>query len=148
MLVNAHVIEALEAKVAALESDLTAANDRAERWEAEAMHQRERLSAIGRALGMTPTYLFDELAPAVARLKARAVDGWTHPEEVAADRARLVGERDGLRAALVSAEAALADIGDAQREPGDDMAWCERRAAEALPTVREAIAASGGGGAG
>lgn len=42
--------------------------------------------------------------------------------------------------ALVKAEAALADIGDADREPGDDLAWCERRAAEALPFVREALA--------
>jgi hypothetical protein len=42
--------------------------------------------------------------------------------------------------ALAKAEAALADIGDAEREPGDDLAWCERRAAEALPFVREALA--------
>lgn len=42
--------------------------------------------------------------------------------------------------ALVVAEAALADIGDADREPGDDLTWCENRAAKALPTVRAAIA--------
>lgn len=41
-----------------------------------------------------------------------------------------------LSAALAIAEAALADIGDADREPGDDVAWCESRAAEALPAVR------------
>ncbi len=46
-----------------------------------------------------------------------------------------------LHNALVIAEAALADIGDADREPGDDLAWCEARAAEALPTVRAALAA-------
>ena len=46
-----------------------------------------------------------------------------------------------LRAALAYAEAALADIGDADREPGDDLAWCERRAAEALPRVRAALGA-------
>ena len=45
--------------------------------------------------------------------------------------------------ALRIAEAALADIGDADREPGDDVAWCERRAAQALPTVRAALAAHG-----
>lgn len=45
-----------------------------------------------------------------------------------------------LLAVLINAEAALADIGDADREPGDDVAWCERRAAEALPALREAIA--------
>lgn len=43
--------------------------------------------------------------------------------------------------ALVIAEAALADIGDADREPGDDVAWCEARAAQALPMVRAALAA-------
>lgn len=46
---------------------------------------------------------------------------------------------DLVRAALTKAEAALADIGDADREPGDDVAWCERRAAQALPTVRAAL---------
>jgi hypothetical protein len=44
-----------------------------------------------------------------------------------------------LRSALKIAEAALADIGDATREPGDDLAWCERRAAQALPEVRKAL---------
>ena len=49
-------------------------------------------------------------------------------------------ERLRLRSALRDAEAALADIGDADREPGDDLAWCERRAAKALPSVRVALA--------
>ena len=44
-----------------------------------------------------------------------------------------------LREALATAEAALADIGDSDREVGDDMAWCERRAARALPAVRAAL---------
>jgi hypothetical protein len=43
-------------------------------------------------------------------------------------------------AALRQAEAALSDIGDADREPGDDVAWCERRAAEPLPVIRAALA--------
>ena len=43
--------------------------------------------------------------------------------------------------ALVIAEAGLADIGDADREPGDDLAWCEARAAQALELPRKAIAA-------
>jgi hypothetical protein len=43
--------------------------------------------------------------------------------------------------ALVIAEAGLADIGDADREPGDDLAWCEARAAEAFAQPRAAIAA-------
>lgn len=42
--------------------------------------------------------------------------------------------------ALEVAEAALADIGDSDRNPGDDVNWCEKRAAQALPTVRAAIA--------
>jgi hypothetical protein len=41
--------------------------------------------------------------------------------------------------ALELAEAALADIGDADREPGDDIAWAEHRAAEDLPRVRHAL---------
>jgi hypothetical protein len=44
-----------------------------------------------------------------------------------------------LREALKTAEAALADIGDADREAGDDLAWCEARAAQALPAVRAAL---------
>lgn len=44
-----------------------------------------------------------------------------------------------LRDALAYAEAALADIGDAERWPGDDLAWCEQRAAAALPRVRAAL---------
>lgn len=43
--------------------------------------------------------------------------------------------------ALVIAEAGLADIGDADREPGDDLAWCEARAAQALAFPRAAIIA-------
>lgn len=41
--------------------------------------------------------------------------------------------------ALKKVEAALSDIGDADREPGDDLKWCERRAAEALPVARAAL---------
>lgn len=40
---------------------------------------------------------------------------------------------------LQVAECALGDIGDADREPGDDVEWCEKRAAEALPKVRAAL---------
>jgi hypothetical protein len=41
--------------------------------------------------------------------------------------------------ALEMAEAALSDIGDADREPGDDIAWAERRAAQDLPRIRHAL---------
>lgn len=48
-------------------------------------------------------------------------------------------DRDRLLDALAYAEAALGDIGDA----GDDLAWCENRAAQALPRVREVLLAHG-----
>ena len=43
---------------------------------------------------------------------------------------------DRLWEALRIAEAALSDIGDADREPGDDLAWCEQRAYVPLPMIR------------
>ena len=49
---------------------------------------------------------------------------------------------DTLRAAIKMAEAALADIGDSDHEPTDDLAWCERRAQQALPVVRFALTAT------
>ena len=42
--------------------------------------------------------------------------------------------------ALELAEAALADIGDAERESGDDLAWAEARAAQDLPRIRSVLA--------
>ena len=42
--------------------------------------------------------------------------------------------------ALQLAEAALADIGDAERESGDDLAWAEARAAQDLPRIRAVLA--------
>lgn len=42
--------------------------------------------------------------------------------------------------ALELAEAALADIGDAERELGDDLAWAEARAAQDLPRIRAVLA--------
>lgn len=53
---------------------------------------------------------------------------------------------DLVRDAMMKAEAALADIGDADREPGDDIAWCERRAAQALPAIRAALAMTANAG--
>ncbi len=54
----------------------------------------------------------------------------------------LTSECESLLSALKLAEAALSDIGDADREPGDDLAWCERRAAKDLKTIRSAITKS------
>lgn len=56
------------------------------------------------------------------------------------DVRQLAEQRAELLEALRLAEAALSDIGDADREPGDDLAWCERRAAKDLPSIRAAIA--------
>jgi hypothetical protein len=52
-------------------------------------------------------------------------------------------DRDEVLKAFEYAEAALSDIGDADRESGDDLAWCENRAAEALPLVRNHLRAHG-----
>lgn len=57
---------------------------------------------------------------------------------------QLAEQREALLEALRKAEAALADIGDADREPGDDLAWCERRAGQDLPIIRAAIALAQG----
>jgi hypothetical protein len=52
-------------------------------------------------------------------------------------------DRDQSLEVLCYAECALGDIGDADREPGDDLEWCERRAAEALPLIRKLLLAHG-----
>jgi hypothetical protein len=52
-------------------------------------------------------------------------------------------DRDQLLDVLSYAECALGDIGDADREPGDDLEWCEERAAKALPRVRKLLLAHG-----
>ena len=60
-------------------------------------------------------------------------------EEAMAEIAQLKQANAHLWKALSYAEAALADIGDAEREPSDDLRWCENRAAEALPKVRRSL---------
>lgn len=62
------------------------------------------------------------------------------PEWIIAQTLGLIADVKALAEALYLAEAALADIGDADREPGDDVAWCEQRAAQALPAARAALA--------
>lgn len=74
-----------------------------------------------------------------SRLRSRAVAKLLHVEVE-----RLQAENKAMLKALKLAEAGLADIGDADREPGDDLAWCERRAAEPLPIIRAAIAKAEG----
>jgi hypothetical protein len=72
---------------------------------------------------------------------AAAVSAALREHRDSAERLNLLLSADNvaLRSALKTAEAALADIGDATREPGDDIAWCEQRAAQALPAVRAAL---------
>jgi hypothetical protein len=96
------------------------------------------------------------LLPRCAGMNCGATDANHSPECRAEHAAAIAGGRfvkdekraadDAERDALVIAEAALADIGDAEREPGDDLAWCERRAAQALPAVRAALSARADGG--
>jgi hypothetical protein len=62
-----------------------------------------------------------------------------HPKYYAGGGSDAFGDRDDLLDALRFAEAALADIGDAEREPGDDLQWCENRAAAALPRIRNLL---------
>ena len=61
----------------------------------------------------------------------------------ASSYSHVMDDRDQLLGVLSYAECALSDIGDADREPGDDLEWCERRAAEALPRIREMLLAYG-----
>jgi hypothetical protein len=61
----------------------------------------------------------------------------------ASSYSHVMDDRDQLLDALSYAECALGDIGDADREPGDDLEWCEERAAKALPRVRKLLLAHG-----
>ena len=77
---------------------------------------------------------------------------WGCPEcvrELRTSLATATRERDEVRisvamlwAAAKLAESALADIGDSDHEPTDDLAWCELRAQRTLPVVRFALAAT------
>jgi hypothetical protein len=70
----------------------------------------------------------------------RSARGNTRKKSEHIANAKLIAAAPVLLEALKLAEAALADIGDADREPGDDLAWCEARAAQDLPAIRAAIA--------
>ena len=81
-------------------------------------------------------------APRLAELLDKAPYSCPCTNDAADKLRRLLIVNTQLLEALELAEAGLADIGDADREPGDDLAWCERRAAEPLPVIRAAIAAA------
>lgn len=67
-----------------------------------------------------------------------------HPDKISASSySHVMDDRNQLLDALSYAECALGDIGDADREPGDDLEWCEGRAAAALPRIRELLLAHG-----
>ena len=74
----------------------------------------------------------------------RVALGVAHNGKISASSySHVMDDRDQLLGVLSYAECALGDIGDADREPGDDLKWCERRAAEALPRIRELLLAHG-----
>lgn len=81
-------------------------------------------------------YASDELDPAPY---TEALDALSTPQPPAREDAPRGGELAAITQALRLAEAALSDIGDADREPGDDIAWAERRAAQALPAARAGL---------
>ena len=62
-----------------------------------------------------------------------------HDKFSAGSWSHALDDRDGLLSALAYAEAALADIGDSEREEGDDLQWCEERAAQDLPRIRDLL---------
>lgn len=82
-------------------------------------------------LRLRDTGLHDDMGGLGQRIFTTAGAGYKKVEYVRSDL---------VRDAMMKAEAALADIGDADREPGDDLAWCARRAAQALPAIRAALA--------
>ena len=144
-------------------TDSTDAADRGSEWNAELGLAPER-DIVGRLRHVVPEHgwavvntetdgiviWFSERREFHTERKARA---WlqehaethrTHEVRPYADRClehEAADEIERLRDTLAYAEAALADIGDADREPGDDLAWCEARAAEALPRVRACLRA-------
>jgi len=110
----------------------------------------ERLSAIVNAPSGTDAQIEKQRRIAAVQIYqavAAGADGqrceddhWLSGAHEAGECMRILrAELERVRDTLRFAEAALADIGDADREPGDDLEWCERRAAQALPRVREAL---------
>ena len=95
-------------------------------------------------VGTAQRYLDGEAAAELRRLHQSEREGWRYADELEQERKRLHSVNAQLLEALELAEAGLADIGDADREPGDDLEWCERRAAKPLPVIRAAIAAAKG----
>ena len=100
---------------------------------------------------LPPTFemLFDLGTVTVCRLDAAvnyaaAVSAALREHRDSAERLNLLlcADNVAVRSGLQTAQAALSDIGDSDREPGDDLEWCERRAAQALPAVRAALKAT------
>ena len=86
-------------------------------------------------------WLFELLSDHDETLSSGAFDEIVAELDEQSEQARqLTEQRAELLEALRWAEAALADIGDADREDGDDLSWCERRAAKNLSAIRAAIA--------
>ena len=105
-----------------------------EHWQQCPVCMPHRFDANGNLLPPEPTPL--QVCQAECNEQARLL-GMSAEREL---RLRAINAQ--LLEALELAEAGLSDIGDADREPGDDLAWCERRAAGPLPVIRAAIAAA------
>lgn len=69
-----------------------------------------------------------------------------HEKFSAGSYSHAMDDVDELISALIFAEAALADIGDSEHEEDDSadtLEWCEKRAAQALPRIRQLLKAHG-----
>jgi hypothetical protein len=113
-----------------------------------AMALAHRIEVGGEAM-TDPRDLIKRLAKELDLYRQMARDNCTSTHPLAAEARAYFAqpEPDGpteLIRALELAEAALADIGDAEREPGDDLAWAEARAAQDLPRIRAVLARWGG----
>jgi hypothetical protein len=118
----------------------------------EMFQSRSSITSADRVSGSTPGPLMREYttvyaltADGVNRFSALVQPGFDDDHNRTSDAecqriAALMQAAPDLLAALRIAEAALADIGDADREAGDDVPRCERRAAQALSAARAAIA--------
>lgn len=80
-----------------------------------------------------------ELAAALEAAREQLDWAVKENDRLLAEGSELTARAERLAEALRVAEAALADIGDADREPGDDVEWCERRAALGLRRVRDTL---------
>lgn len=100
---------------------------------------REAWSAVDSKAGWEWKKRAEQAEAEVSALRAEREVIGAETVKYAEKSGRLEAKVDRLTEALRIAEAALADIGDADREPGDDVEWCERRASLGLRKVRDTL---------